>query len=81
MQNPLTPLKWIGTLSGAGGALLISLNIPESGWAFVLFLISSTAWTIAGVIQRDTPLWLLNSIFIAIDVIGIIRWLVLPAGQ
>ena len=77
----LTILKWIGTASGAGGALLISLNIPESGWAFALFLVSSLSWTAAGLIERDVPLWLLNLTFVGIDIVGIVRWLVIPAGR
>lgn len=71
----LTALKWIGTGSGALGALLIALNIPESGWAFAFFLVSSVAWWVAGVQMRDRALWMLNLVFIGIDTLGIVRWL------
>ena len=71
----LTALKWVGTAAGAVGALLIALNIPESGWAFVFFLISSSAWTTAGVIQKDSALWTLNLTFVFIDILGIVRWI------
>jgi hypothetical protein len=71
----LTVLKWIGTGSGALGALLIALNIPESGWAFAFFLVSSIAWFIAGLQMRDRALWMLNLVFIGIDTLGIVRWL------
>ena len=71
----LPALKWIGTASGAMGALLIALNLPESGWAFVLFLISSIAWLIAGVVMRDRALWMLNLVYVGIDTLGIVRWL------
>ena len=75
MINILALLKWLGTLTGISGALLMALHLPESGWAFALFLISSMAWTIAGLLMRDTPLWILNSVFVCIDVLGIIRWI------
>ena len=80
MTKTLPILKWIGTISGAAGALLISLNIPESGWAFVFFLISSLAWTSAGFLMRDVALWTLNLAFVAIDIIGIVRWIIVPAN-
>lgn len=80
MTKTLPILKWIGTIAGAAGALLISLNIPESGWAFVFFLISSMAWTGAGIVMRDIALWTLNLVFVAIDIIGIIRWIIVPAN-
>ncbi len=75
MINKLSTLKWVGTLAGTSGALLMALNIPSSGWAFALFLVSSSAWTTAGVLMKDPPLWILNSVFVAIDILGIIRWI------
>ncbi len=35
----LSWLKWIGTGMGIAGALVIALNLPFSGWGFVLFLV------------------------------------------
>lgn len=74
----LTRLKWIGTIAGAGGAFLISMHIPESGWAFVFFFVSSTLWTTVGVIMREPSLWSLNILYMAIDVIGVYRWIINP---
>ena len=75
MIKSLALLKWVGTLAGTAGALLMALNIPYSGWAFALFLVSSASWTSAGLIMRDPPLWILNSVFVAIDILGIFRWI------
>jgi len=75
MISKLNTLKWVGTLAGTSGALLMALNIPSSGWAFTLFLASSLSWTTAGLLMKDPPLWILNSVFIAIDILGIIRWI------
>ena len=75
MTKLLPTIKWVGTLTGAAGALLISLNIPESGWAFVLFLLSSLSWTCAGLMSKDSALWSLNLVFVVIDIVGISRWI------
>jgi hypothetical protein len=71
----LSKLKWIGTATGTSAALLMALNIPYSGWAFALFLISSLIWTGVGIASKDTPLWILNGVFVCIDTLGIIRWI------
>ena len=68
-------LKWVGTTAGILGAALMAANIPQSGWAFVLFLLSSMAWTAAGTMERDTPLVALNLAFVAVDITGVWRWL------
>lgn len=68
-------MKWTGTVSGILGCLLIASNVPESGWAFVLFLTSSLTWGIAGLAMRDRALWSLNLVYVAIDSLGIYRWL------
>jgi hypothetical protein len=72
----LTLLKWIGTAGGVTGAILLALNIEVSGWGFVAFLIGSGGWMAAGLIQRETSLWLLNLVFTITNVIGIYRWLI-----
>lgn len=72
----LTLLKWIGTAGGVTGAILLALNIDVSGWGFVAFLVGSGGWMAAGLIQRETSLWLLNLVFTITNVIGIYRWLI-----
>ena len=74
---PFTALKWFGTLTGVIGALVLALNIPVSGWGWVLFGISSSCWAIAGAVMRDYSLVVLQSAFLIVDVIGIWRWLIL----
>ncbi|MBF0251374.1 MAG: hypothetical protein HQL35_12190 [Alphaproteobacteria bacterium] len=76
-HSPLVPIvKWVGTLFGVTGAVLMAMNIPISGWGFVLFLVSSTAWTSAGVMTRDYSIIVLYAVFTAIDLLGIYRWLI-----
>ncbi len=68
-------LKWIGTSSGIAGAVLLAVNIPESAWGFVLFLISSSCWAVAGYFMAESSLVLLHLVFVGVNVLGIYRWL------
>lgn len=72
----LTALKWTGTVTGIAGALILALNLPLSGWGWVLFAISALAWTIAGIVLKELSLVLLQAGFLVVDMIGIYRWLV-----
>ena len=57
-------------------SLLLALNLPISGWAYVLFLASNIS---SAIILRDTnvPVVIKQQIifFLIINVIGIVRWL------
>jgi hypothetical protein len=71
----LRTLKWFGTITGLIGALILALNLPFSGWGWVLFGTSSFAWTIAGIMMREPSLTLLQGGFLAVDLVGVWRWL------
>ncbi len=71
----LTTLKWIGTITGLVGALILAVNLPLSGWGWVLFAASALAWTIAGIVMREYSLVLLQGGFFIVDLLGIYRWL------
>lgn len=68
-------LKWLGTGFGITGAAVLAFNLPFSGWGFVLFLVSSVSWTVAGVRMRENSLVLLHGVFTAVNLLGIYRWL------
>ena len=72
----MAALKWLGAAAGIAGATIIALNLPISGWGFVLFLVSSTSWTVAGLRMREHSLALLHAAFTAINLLGIYRWLI-----
>ena len=72
----MTFLKWIGTALAIVGALAIALNIPYSGWGFVAFLVSSVSWSIAGFMMKEPSLVVLQGTFVAINLVGIYRWLI-----
>ncbi len=69
-------LKWTGTAAGIAGATVIALNLSISGWGFVLFLVSSVSWTVAGLRMREQSLVALQAAFTAINLLGIYRWLI-----
>jgi uncharacterized membrane protein len=71
----LRALKWIGTTAAIAGALMIALKLPLSGWGFVLFLVSCLAWGTAALIMRERSLALMQAAFIAVNLLGIYRWL------
>lgn len=54
---------------------MLAFNIPISGWGWVLFAVSALAWTIAGLVMREYSLVMLQGGFLAVDLIGIYRWL------
>ena len=76
MPSTIALAKWTGTIFGVIGAALIAMNLPISGWGFVLFLVSSISWTVAGVRMRENSLVLLNVVFTAINLLGVYRWLI-----
>jgi hypothetical protein len=75
-MNPtaLNTIKWIGTAAGVSGAILIALNLGMVGYGFALFLVSSSLWFAASLAQRETSLVVLQGTFMAINVLGIWRW-------
>ncbi len=70
-------LRWFGTVTGVVGALILALNIPVSGWGWLLFAISAAAWTVAGMVIRDHSLVVLQGTFLVVDLVGIWRWLII----
>ncbi len=66
--------KWIGTGTGVSGAVLIALNVGAVRYGFALFLLSSSLWFAAALVQRELSLAVLQGTFTAINVIGLSRW-------
>ena len=67
--------KWFGTITGAGGAIVLALNLTVSGYGFIANLISSLIWTVIGLRIKDYSLAMMNFVFVLIDILGIYRWL------
>ena len=74
-MSKLEAVEWTGSVAGALGALLIALNLPISGYGFVIFLLSSTSWLVAGMATGNRRLVLMNVAFTLVNLVGIYRWL------
>lgn len=69
-------LEWAGTVMAVSAAVLLAINIPISGWAYVFYLLSSLLLTWWGFRKRAYGIAMQNVVFIAINIIGIYRWLI-----
>jgi hypothetical protein len=68
-------IKWVGTISGIAGSLLLALNISISGYGYILFTVSSISWGLAAWMMKESSLLMLQSVFFIVNIIGISRWL------
>ncbi len=66
----LLAAKWIATAAGITGAVLIALNIGLVAHGFALFLASCAA----AIVQREPSLVVMQGAFVAINVLGLWRW-------
>ena len=66
-------IKWLGTILCLCGIFLTSFNVYPLN--IVLSLIGSTLWTVAGYIQRDTPLFLVEAVAVAFYLAGMINYI------
>jgi len=69
----LSLVKWAGTVLCLLGILLTSFNIYPTN--IFLGLIGSALWTYAGVMQRDTPLLLVEGVAVLFYLFGVISWM------
>jgi drug/metabolite transporter (DMT)-like permease len=66
-------IKWLGTILCLCGIFFTSFNIYPLN--IVLSIIGSALWTIAGIIQKDTPLFLVEAVAVLFYLAGIINYL------
>ena len=80
MLSPKTieRIKWSATFMFVCAGTLISLNIPESKYAFPLFATGHIIAIYVFTILKDKPLIVQNIFFLMIDIIGIWQWLLSP---
>lgn len=71
--------QWAGCVTGVAGSLLLALNVRQSGWGFVLFLVSNIFWILYGIETHALGLIVGQVFFTATSGVGIYRWL-LPMG-
>jgi hypothetical protein len=68
-------IKWIGTILCLIGIALTAINIYPAN--IFLGFVGSGLWTVAGIYQRDIPLFLVEVVAVAFYFIGIITWIIL----
>jgi len=67
--------KWIGTVSFLLAALLLSSNIEESRYGFLVFLYGHIVLSFYFWFKnKDLPMFTQNFFFIGVDLWGIYRW-------
>lgn len=66
-------IKWLGTILCLCGIFLTSFNVYPLN--IVLSIIGSTLWTAAGIIQRDTPLVLVEAVAVLFYLAGLINYM------
>lgn len=71
-------LEMVGLFGGIIGSLILALNLPISGWAYIPFLMSSLAnMRILRGTNAPKSIMYQNAYFSAVNVVGIVRWLIL----
>jgi hypothetical protein len=64
-------IKWLGTVLCLIGICLTSFNIyPLNVW---FSLVGSLLWTVAGFMQRDIPLFLVEAVAVAMYLAGAVK--------
>ncbi|HFD32922.1 MAG TPA: hypothetical protein ENJ28_09495 [Gammaproteobacteria bacterium] len=76
-ELPLKLLEWSGALIAVAAAIMLSLNITISPWAFVLYFISSVILAIWGWYSGAYAIAVQNMVFMLINSIAIYRWLII----
>lgn len=65
-------IKWLGTILCLMGIWLTAFNFYPLN--IIFSLIGSALWTVAGFLQQDAPLFLVEAVAVAIYFSGLITW-------
>ncbi|WP_321163534.1 hypothetical protein [Sphingomonas sp. Leaf339] len=78
MDTATDLIKWTASLSGMTAALIVSLDLGRraTGFGFVIFVASSIAWFAGAYLTEDWALGTQNGVLLAINVLGVYRYLV-----
>lgn len=78
-------VKWAASISGMVAAFAVAADLGRriTGWGFVLFLLSSAAWIIAGLLDAEPALSTQNAVLFVINAVGVYRYLIrkIPTGD
>lgn len=73
-QHSVLLIKWLGTTLCLIGIALTSFNIFPAN--IVFGLIGSGLWTVAGILQNDAPLVLVEAVATLLYLFGIILYII-----
>jgi hypothetical protein len=76
-------IQWSAMLTGIVGAIMVAGKFGErvSGWGFLIFVFSSIAWVVFGVIKGEPPLAIQNAVLLAVNLFGVYRHLIVRAAR
>lgn len=66
---------WIGSGTGILGAILLSMNIPISGFGYLFFLVSSSTLSWWSWKHKHQSMMTMQIVFTAINLNGCVNWL------
>jgi hypothetical protein len=66
-------IKWLGTILCLLGIALTSFNLYPAN--IFLSLFGSALWTLAGFMQQDKPLFLVEFVAVIFYIMGVIAWM------
>lgn len=78
MEGFIEPIRWFASISGMIAATIVALDWGrrDTGWAMVLFCLSAVAWLVGAALMRDWALGSQNVVLLAIDLLGVYRYLI-----
>ena len=74
-------LGYAAMATGIVAAVLVSANLSRkiTGYAFIVFTVSSVAWVAVGLLKDEPPLIMQNIALTGVNLFGIYRWLIVKA--
>lgn len=76
--NLIDSMEWFGTVTGLGGALVVSSNMGYVGVGYIVFLLSALSILYVGWKLERWGLFTMSIGYSLINLWGIWRWLVEP---
>lgn len=73
--SAIVVLEWVGAIGAAAGALLLALNLRQSGWAFPIMTVFTVLLFGVSVALARWPNAALFAAYTAINLLGVYRWL------
>ncbi len=76
-------LDYMAMITGVMAAILVSAHISRrvTGYAFIVFTVSSILWVCVGLIQQESPLVIQNAVLTLVNIFGVYRWLIAKSGE